>query len=203
MQKNISLLIYIFVFMFSGHSLAVAKSASDVIIDTSREVLLKLETEHELIKTEPNRIYALVQNIVIPHFDFLSMSKWVLGKRNWHAASATQQEIFTMQFRDLLVRAYAKSLLDYTGNTIEYLSTEKSQKSKLVKVKTHIKRKDSLPIPIDYLMHIRDDKWMIVNVAISGVSLIAAYRSSFSTEIKKNGMDSLINKLSQKSDHDA
>ena len=38
----------------------------------------------------PEKIYEMVDQLIIPRFDFVSMSKWVLGK-HWKSASETQR----------------------------------------------------------------------------------------------------------------
>ncbi|NIQ16393.1 MAG: hypothetical protein GTO02_18975, partial [Candidatus Dadabacteria bacterium] len=37
-----------------------------------------------------------------------------------------------------------------------------------------------------------------VDVAVDGISLVSTYRGSFAAEIRKNGIDSLIAKLSER-----
>jgi phospholipid transport system substrate-binding protein len=40
----------------------------------------------------------------------------------------------------------------------------------------------------------------VIDVSVDGVSLVSTYRGSFSTQIKKHGFDSLINKLTIKNE---
>ncbi len=51
------------------------------------------------------------------------MSKWLLGK-NWQHATELQQKRFVEEFQTLLIVTYAKALLQYSGEKIEYLPTE-------------------------------------------------------------------------------
>jgi len=39
---------------------------------------------------------------------------------------------------------------------------------------------------------------LVIDIIIEGVSLVTNYRSQFASEIKKNGMDSLIIELAKK-----
>ena len=54
------------------------------------------------------------------------------------------------------------------------------------------------PVSIDYRMHQVGDKWMVYDVKIDGISLIANYRTSFASEIRKGGMSGLIAALKEK-----
>jgi phospholipid transport system substrate-binding protein len=47
-------------------------------------------------------------------------------------------------------------------------------------------------------MHIRDGEWKVVDVSVDGISLVRSYRGSFASEIKSNGLDSLLSKLLEK-----
>jgi phospholipid transport system substrate-binding protein len=62
-------------------------------------------------------------------------------------------------------------------------------------VRTEIEQPGNAPIPISYAMYLSDGGWKVYDVAISGVSLVTNYRSSFSSIIRKDGIDSLIEQL--------
>ena len=167
---------------------------------TAEEVLARVTSEREELDANPGRIYGLVDDVVIPHFDFVSMSKWVLGKKSWRGASESQRQEFIDEFRTLLVRTYAKALLEYANQEIEYLPEESNPNSNLVVIKTKIPQAGTSPVPIDYRMHVSGGEWKVVDIVVDGVSLILTYRGSFASEIRKNGLDALISKLSQRND---
>ncbi|MGH8120448.1 MAG: MlaC/ttg2D family ABC transporter substrate-binding protein [Gammaproteobacteria bacterium] len=174
-----------------------AQTAEDIVRSTSDQVIARLKSDREVLKTRPELIYDLVDELILPHFDFISMSKWVLGQ-NWRKATTEQQEIFTIQFRTLLVRTYAKALLEYSDNEITYYPVKDNPESNLVVVKTEVAQTGSSKIPINYSMHVKDGEWKVVDVAINGISLVSTYRGSFATEIRTNGLDALINQLINK-----
>ena len=61
------------------------QSPQALVEETSQLMLKKLKEEKEVISSQPERIYELVNQIVIPHFDFEYMSQLVLAKY-WRAA---------------------------------------------------------------------------------------------------------------------
>jgi len=200
MKKTISLIICVWLVLSLNTAQAAIQTAKEVVMNTADAVLERLTTEREALDADPGKIYGLVNEVVIPHFDFISMSKWVLGKTNWHGASEGQREQFIGEFRTLLVRTYAKALLEYSEQAIEYLPTEDNPNSNLVVVKTKINQAGSDAVPIDYRMHVSGGEWKVVDIVVDGVSLVATYRGSFASEIKKRGLDSLISKLSQRNE---
>jgi phospholipid transport system substrate-binding protein len=54
------------------------------------------------------------------------------------------------------------------------------------------------PIDVNYSMEKTDQGWKVYDVTIAGVSLVQNYRSSFSAEIQKSGIDGLISTLAAK-----
>lgn len=191
------LYLWLLCLLVSGPALAGAPTAEEVVKTTANQVLARLKADREQLQARPEMIYGLVDELIIPHFDFTSMSKWVLGQ-NWRKATAAQQEAFTVQFRTLLVRTYAKALLEYSDNEITYLPVQDNPDSNLVVVKTVVAQTGSNTVPINYSMHVQNGEWKVVDVAIDGISLVSTYRGSFANEVRANGLDSLINQLIDK-----
>ena len=53
-------------------------------------------------------------------------------------------------------------------------------------------------IPIGYSLIKKDGKWMVYDMVIDGVSLIANYRRQFSKIIRKEGYPGLVKRLQTK-----
>ena len=197
-MKTISIfLVTFFLALTFNSTFAATKSAEEVVKITADSVIERLTAERTELEAHPEKLYSLINELVIPHFDFVSMSKWVLG-RNWRDASAAQQEQFVGEFRTLLVRTYAKALLEYSNETINYIPVENNPDSNIVVVKTEIHQPGTRPVAINYSMHVSGGEWKVVDVTVDGISLVATYRGSFASEIRKSGMDALIAKLSER-----
>jgi phospholipid transport system substrate-binding protein len=186
--------------LMMGIAQANTQSAEDVVKATADQVISRIADNRDNLDAHPEQIYGLINELVIPHFDFTSMSKWVLGK-NWRQASDIQREKFINEFRTLLVRTYARALLEYSDQEINYIPVESNPNSNLVVVKTEVQSPGSNAVPINYRMHVSDGEWKVVDIAVDGISLVATYRGSFSSEIRKNGIDSLITKLTERNDN--
>ena len=171
-------------------------SPQELVRDTSARMLTALREEREAIRQDSGRLYQLVSTIVLPYFDFERMSMWVLG-RNWRDATPQQRERFVEQFRVLLVRTYGSALSDYADEKIVYLPFVDTSKEGRVTVRTEIEQGGTV-IPISYSMYKSDAGWKVYDVVISGVSLVTNYRSTFGTIIREQGMDNLIQQLSER-----
>jgi len=171
----------------------------ELVQQTSVKMLDAIKHDRTAIAQDKNRLFQLVEEIVLPHFDFERMSRLVLGKY-WRRASAEQQHEFTQEYRFLLVRTYATAMLEYTDQTISYSPVRAEPGATDVVVQSEVDQNGGFPIPIDYkLFKNEQGQWKVYEVAIDGVGLVINYRSSFSTEIRgKAGLDGLISKLKQR-----
>jgi phospholipid transport system substrate-binding protein len=177
------------------------QSPQALVEQTANQMLDKLRAERKVIDEHPGRIYELVNEIVLPHFDFERMSTWVLGKY-WRTATPEQRKEFVEQFRTLLVRTYAKSLSSYTDNKLTYLPFRGGPQQTDVTVRTEVDQPGGFPIPIDYSLYLKGDEWKVYDVTIDGVSLVTNYRTTFANQIRQDGLDKLIASLASRNKQD-
>ena len=161
--------------------------------DTTEKVLAALRNEGPELKDRPERLYAIIDDLILPHFDFKRMSAWVLG-RHWPAASDAQKSRFLKAFQGLLVRTYSRALIDYRDQRIEFL-TSRERSAEDVTVRAAIDQGAGPSIPVSYEVSLVDGVWKVHDVSVNGVSLVINYRASFNQEIQRNGLDALILRL--------
>ncbi len=177
---------------------ATTQSAEEVVRSTLDQVIEQLRSERGDLEVPPEHAFALIQERVVPHFDFPVMSRWILGI-NWIKASQDQRQAFINEFKTLMVCTYAKTLMDYSVKEIRYLPVQTDPISNLTMVKIEIwKDGSSNEIPINYKMHISNGEWKVIDITVDGISLVRTYRGLFASEIRKNGLDSLITNLMER-----
>lgn len=175
---------------------ATPEDAQTLVKETTDAMLSALTTEKNTIKSNPERVYALVDKIVLPHFDFERMSRFVLGQ-NWAQATPAQQGKFVQEFRRLLVRTYATALVETAGQAVEitYLPVREESGADRVTLQTQVKASGKQPIALDYSMYLLNGEWKVYNISAGGVSLVTTYRTEFNNDISSGGMDKLIAKI--------
>lgn len=173
---------------------ATAEQAEALVRMTTGRMLAVLSAERERLNADPDRIYYLVDEIVLPHFDFQRMSRWVLGK-HWRSATRGQRSRFVRQFTILLVRTYASALLAYTDERVEILPVRERGHVTRATVRTEIRRSGGIPIPINYSMYLKNGLWKVHDVTIDGISLVTNYRSAFGAQIQRISLEGLIRRL--------
>lgn len=191
------LMLVCLVFLPLSVAASIDQSPQQLVEETASKMLTTLKAEKDAVQKSPSRLYSLVDEIVLPHFDFELMAKRVLGKY-WRDASPAQRTHFTDSFRGLLVRTYANSLTEYTDQKISYLPMRRDSDNKRVEVRSEVEMPGQSPIAINYRLVQGDAEWKVYDVTINGVSLVTNYRSSFANEIDRGGIDALITKIDDK-----
>lgn len=169
----------------------------ELVKQTTREVLEVLRENEQAIEQNPERVFDAVQKLVLPHFDFELMSRFVLA-RNWQQATPEQQQRFTEEFRQLLVRTYGTALAEYSGQEVRFPPMNADLERGRATVPTEIVQPDGPAIPLSYSLYRTDDEWKVFDVSVDGVSLVQNYRSTFATEVQRNGIDGLIKRLAER-----
>jgi len=193
MKKLIKGIVGILAIAFTGAAMA-ALSPEEVVRLTTEKVLERVRNEEAVLKADTSKLYDLVNEVIIPHFDFQKSSQLVLGKY-WRQASDDQRTRFTAAFKQLLVRTYANALFQYVDETITYKPTQASADGKVVVVPTQIEKPGGEPIPVNYRMQQKDGEWKCHDVFVNGISLVVTYRDSFASEIGQSSIDALIDHM--------
>jgi phospholipid transport system substrate-binding protein len=184
--------------MFTNVAMANIDMAPDALVkQTADDVLTIVKNDKDIQAGNQQKLFAVVEEKILPNFDFDRVCRMVLGK-NWKSASPEQQALFQKEFRSLLLRTYATALGKYRDQVIEYRPMQTDASEKNVTVKTQIIQKGGQPIAVDYSLVKGPAGWKVYDITIESVSLVTNYRSQFSSEIRQNGLDSLNKKLADK-----
>ncbi len=175
------------------------ETAPDVLVkNVTTEVLDIIRTDKDIKAGNTQRVIALIEKKVLPHFNFQRMTALAVGK-DWRQASPAQQKALTDEFRDLLVRTYSNALTAYKNETVDFRPFKMRAGETDVTVRTQIHQPGARqPITLDYSLEKNGNGWKVYDVVVAGVSLVTNYRSSFATEIRSNGIDGLIKTLKAK-----
>lgn len=136
---------------------------------------------------------AAIRAIANEIFDFRELSQRSLA-RHWQARTPAERDEFVHLFADLLERSYVGRIETYSGGErIQY--TGETADGDQATVRTRIVTKAGTEIPVDYRMHRVGEHWLVYDVTIEGVSLVANYRAPFGKIIQTSSFKGLVDKL--------
>jgi phospholipid transport system substrate-binding protein len=177
---------------------ALAQTAPDALVKSVAEDVLRIvQQDKELRAGDTSKIAQLMEEKIVPHFDFERMARLAVG-RNWREATPEQRATLVNEFRTLLVRSYSAAYSTYRHIVVEVRPLKVQPEEDDVQVKSQIKLPGGAPpVNVDYSMVKNSDVWKVYDVTVDGVSLVTTYRSTFAEEVRKGGIDGLIKSLKE------
>jgi len=178
---------------------AMAHPAEELIRQITEDLISALK--NPTAKTDSEFVRTKIDQEVLPHIDFVTMTKLSVGGKQWKAASKEQRKELVGEFKELLLGTYTSALDQYSGQKLEIKPhTPAKDDDKIAVIKT-VFDDASVKVPVDYkLKTTKKDRetWLVYDIEVEKVSLVKAYQAEFSSEIKKSGVDGLIQVLRDK-----
>lgn len=179
----------------SGVVRAETVTPDSLVKNTVQEVVAALKQE----KKDKKKIQALVDEKVLPLFDFTLMTKRAVGV-TWKLATAEQKKALVDEFRDLLVRVFiAKAFTGNTNLVVKFEPSGYAEGDDQVTVRTQILAQGESPVAVDYDLKKTSTGWKVVDLAIAGPRLaLDIYSNQFRDPLQQSGIDGLIKFLMEK-----
>jgi len=170
----------------------------DALVKTvTQDVIAVIKEDKAIQAGDRKKTIALVEEKVLPHFNFTRMTALAMGA-NWRKATPEQQRALVDEFRTLLVRTYSTALTAYRNQVIEVKPLRAKPGDTDVVVRSEVKQSGTEPVTIDYSMEQTPNSWKVYDVTVGGVSLVTTYRDTFANEVRNVGVDGLIKALAEK-----
>ena len=161
------------------------------------EVVELIAKDKEIRGGNRAKLIGLINDKVLPHFNFVSMSALAMGQ-SWNKATPEQKKRVTEEFKTLLVRTYASALASYSDQKFDFRPLRAKPSDTDVTVNVRVLQQGAQPVPIDYSMEKTASGWKVYDVMVGGVSLVANYRTEFNNLVRESGVDGLVKNLSAK-----
>lgn len=205
--RHVLLLVGLYAF---GASAQASVPPHQMLEEVTQELISVLKAEQGAIEQRHEYLFEVVERVLLPHVDLDVMSRYVLGV-SWRQASAAQRERFTGEFKNLMVRFYVSALLEDPGklgellaesdNIITYLPVETDDSTNKTRVRAEVHMPNGGPrVPVSFSLFKKEGQWLMYDVNVDGISLVSNYRSSFATEVKRGGLEGLIENIASRNE---
>lgn len=135
-----------------------------------------------------------IMEVVTIGFDFREMSRRVLGA-TWHDISTDQQDYFVTQMTKLLENVYIGKLETYSGQAVDYVAERvRGRRAQVTTIVEH----QGQNLPIHYIMQKEQDRWLVYDINIEGVSLIRNYMEQFRSILRQESFEGLLKIIEEK-----
>lgn len=174
-----------------GARSAVAGPTDDLRVQVERVIKILEDPELKKDSRVADR-QAAIRTIAAGIFDAEESAKRALGP-HWAPRTADERAEFVRLFTDLLERSYAGKIELYEGEKVAYGA--ETVDGDQATVRTRIITRQQAEIPVNYRLHQRDGRWLVYDVLVEGVSLVANYRAQFNKIIQSSSYQELVNRL--------
>ncbi len=153
------------------------------------------------LRKEKEKRSEMLRNAAEGTFDWKEMAKRTLGY-HWRSLSSRQRTQFTETFTDFLEKNYMDKIdsfftknNDFSADNVHYVNTIQDGRYALVETKIVL---DEGEFPIQYKMINKNGNWVVYDITIEGVGLVANYRTQFNDILSRSSFDELMKKLKEK-----
>jgi len=153
------------------------------------DAVVKVLEDHAL---KPADRRAAVRKLANEAFDVQETARRALGQ-HWQQRTPVEREEFVGLFADLLERTYIAKIDLYGGERLRF-SDEKID-GNIASVRGKVSTKQGADVPIEARMHKKAERWLIYDVNIEGISLVANYRAQFDRIIRTSSYGELVKRL--------
>ncbi len=196
LKKFLTAMLTLGMLAFAGA--AAALEAPDALIKRiSTEVLEAASSDKDIQAGHQKKVLQLVEEKILPHLDFQRMTALAAG-RYWREATPEQQKRLAEEFRDLLIHTYSGAISQVRDQKLVFRPFRADPADTEVVVRTQVLQSRGEPVQLNYRLEKQATGWKIYDVNVLGAWLVESYKSSFATEIGKNGIDGLIKVLSER-----
>jgi len=167
---------------------------SEIVQASAQGILKDLEANREMYRKDPDKVSALVDKYLLPHFDTEYAARLVLAKY-WRTATEDQRKRFIDAFYHSLLTNYGSALAEFTSDKLKVFPSNVSPTDDHATVRTEVKRDNGDRIAVNYELRKEPTGWKAYDVNIDGISYVKSYREDFGTQIDQKGIDSVITRL--------
>lgn len=159
--------------------------------------LLRQSTEQiQQILEDPTRSLAdkraAVRRVAEQIFDVNEAARRALGP-HWLRRTPAEREEFVRLFAELLEHTYVNRIDQYGGERVHY--TGESVDGDHAAVRGRIVTPQGAEVPVEARLHRRGDRWLVYDLRVENVSLVANYRAQFDRIVRTTSWEELLRRL--------
>ena len=138
---------------------------------------------------------AAVRRLAVEVFDVNETARRALAL-HWQARTAAEREEFVALFAELLERTFINRIDYFGGERPRFVS--ESIDGDVAVVRARVVTRGGTEVPVDARLVRRGERWLVYDIAVESISLIANYRAQFDKIIRTSSYEDLVRRLRTK-----
>ena len=153
-----------------------------VINTTTKAKIIALDKEIDLDQKKQ-----AIEKLALNNVDVDGLGRYCLGS-NINLLNDKQKKIYALKFREFFSQ-------NYSDEDIQIIGSEKRSKNYVLVKSKIISKSDKQEINIDWRVFLVNDKLLIRDLVVEGISLAKAQREEFSSIFNSSGFKGLLDNL--------
>jgi phospholipid transport system substrate-binding protein len=133
-----------------------------------------------------------IRAVALEAFDVVEAARRALGP-HWPKRSPAERDEFAGLFQGLLERGYLSRIGEYGGEKVQYVGERVD--GDFATVRAQIVTGKGTQVPVEARVVRKGERWLMYDVLIENVSLVASYRSQFDRVIRTSSYEELVRRL--------
>ena len=186
MKKIIIFFISILISL-SSNAYSFEKKAEGFILKTTSDAK-KIILDAKINEKEKRR---KLEELTLSSVDVIGLAKYTLGEEV-KKLNDKQISLYIDTFKIFFSKNISNKLKDYSDQTVQILGSKKISDNYVLVNSKIISSKDKLEILVDWRVFLVDNKLIIRDLVVEGLSLARTQREEFASIIANKGFDALI-----------
>jgi len=198
-MRTVFFILFSFLASFVNAEQVVINDPNQVIYSVSTNTFARINAEKEKLEAQPSYIKIIIEEELIPYFDYKYAAYKVMG-RHLKKTTKAQRNAFVVAFRGYLVNAYGHILYEYDQQEVEILDNKHFKDKRIISIPVRIRDKNGQVTQIAFKLrkNKKTGEWKAFDVIAEGISMLNTKQSEFSDLIHKKGIDHVITLLQKK-----
>lgn len=165
------------------------------VVDALHETLLDMMKNADALGYAGR--YERIYPVMLETYDTGFMGRKTVG-RHWKKLDDDQKRKWLDTFRRLTAATYAGRFNGWSGQSFETHGSEPAASDTMI-VRTVLRNPEDEDVELNYRMRSTKDGWRIIDIYLEGtVSELALRRSEYSSVLKNDGFEALIDSVNAK-----
>ena len=177
----------------------VTSDPNQVIRTVETDTFARITAERDKLEAQPDYIKVIIEEELIPYFDYKYASYKVLGT---HLKKTTkeQRNAFVTAFKSYLINAYGHILFEYDQQEVEILDNKHFKGKKIISIPVTIRDKNDQVTNIAFKLrkNSKTGEWKVFDVIAEGISMLNSKQSELNDLLRKEGIVHVIGLFEQK-----
>ena len=176
-------------YVVDANSIEKLEAEKFVINTTAKAKIIALNKD---ISTDKKK--QAIQKLALESVDVDGLGRYCLGS-NINSLNDKEKKIYVSKFREFFSKNITNRLQNYSDEDIQIIGSEKRSKNYVLVKSKIISKLDKQEINIDWRVFLVNDKLLIRDLVVEGISLAKAQREEFSSIFASSGFKGLIDNL--------